>query len=297
MPAGEASAGSAEKRRRALADDDQEVKLPERPPQLWIDAFTGAMDGVLDLKLQPLMSRLGTVESKVETTNNTVMMMEERLVRLETAPKCPSEIASTVASSDNWQAERIEVRGWCSWSNRNTGGLMRGQVNDVHAKLVECITDQDTKQLIGKPVVYSNKCIYFFIPVDKKVIHEVTDIWRTFLKEHEVPHIAATDGKSPFTRPELSPQRKNQNKVMGKLVNFLGQWSEGRVVTANWYPEFMVAYRMQGEDEHKDKLVAELDSSDAEKVKVKFELPSVTYASMNHISDVELAFRLFKSRN
>eukprot|EP00929_Paragymnodinium_shiwhaense_P112698 TRINITY_DN80965_c0_g1_i1.p1 TRINITY_DN80965_c0_g1~~TRINITY_DN80965_c0_g1_i1.p1 ORF type:complete len:254 (+),score=24.28 TRINITY_DN80965_c0_g1_i1:271-1032(+) len=235
--------------------------------------------------LNSLVNRLGAVWSSVSAAHGKVTMLEEPVLKLETAPKWPSDISSTAVSSGSWQAERFEVQGWCSWSDGNSSGRTRGQIGEIHSKPLDCIADEDTKQLIGKPVVYTGKGVYFFVPADKNASHEASDTWKIYRAENHLPHIPSS-GTRPSCCHESSPKRKKQNPVMGKLVNFRKHWEDGRL---------LMTYRARGENFDKHKLFAEPECDDADKVNVKFDASCLELA--RHISDVGHALRLCKSRN
>eukprot|EP00929_Paragymnodinium_shiwhaense_P062036 TRINITY_DN30978_c0_g1_i1.p1 TRINITY_DN30978_c0_g1~~TRINITY_DN30978_c0_g1_i1.p1 ORF type:complete len:282 (+),score=55.08 TRINITY_DN30978_c0_g1_i1:126-971(+) len=209
------------------------VRLPTAPPAEWLASFRT----VVTEAVAPIGMRPDGIEEKQNTQAQMITDLTTRVGALESAsPPSISGISSFTTPAAG--SARIEARGWCTHTSRNTHGYSRLQAVELLTKLRQDLPQDVKEQVAENPILFATKNISMLVVVrDASYISEVT----AFFKETLQKMSNESDQINLFCRRELPPERRESNALLAKCLSFCAlKLKDKAQCESSWHPDYAV---------------------------------------------------------
>eukprot|EP00929_Paragymnodinium_shiwhaense_P023314 TRINITY_DN14627_c0_g1_i1.p1 TRINITY_DN14627_c0_g1~~TRINITY_DN14627_c0_g1_i1.p1 ORF type:complete len:291 (-),score=30.84 TRINITY_DN14627_c0_g1_i1:136-1008(-) len=259
------------------------MSIPENIPPGWVSAIEGAFTN----KLEPVITRLQSVEEQQTQVGEQIRQLGSRVSALEHADAVS---ISTTASSRNLSTKEttsnhVELRGWCKYTERTSKGLTRQEAVAL-VNMVRDALDPSIKDQVGEPVLSGSRSTSVLLPVPQSLLREIVGVAKEVVANQTVQE------KHPgtFARAELTKDRKMSNATFGRVLRFAEAHKADRVVDAFWAPDFAVYHH---KDNQPPKLIAKIDVDNGNMI--TWSEHAASFFGLNTKHDVEYAFRKHRS--
>ena len=88
-------------------------------------------------------------------------------------------------SGDEFVPSYLEVKGFCSFEEKNTKGISRAVITDFVNKFKEYL-DEEKKAWVGVPQIRGLKSFKFKVKVKPGHAWEIRELWTDFVSQHDV---------------------------------------------------------------------------------------------------------------
>eukprot|EP00929_Paragymnodinium_shiwhaense_P047313 TRINITY_DN23998_c0_g1_i1.p1 TRINITY_DN23998_c0_g1~~TRINITY_DN23998_c0_g1_i1.p1 ORF type:complete len:286 (+),score=63.44 TRINITY_DN23998_c0_g1_i1:152-1009(+) len=247
MPTELEAAGASVKRSRPEAD----MAVSDQMPSSWLQQIREAMREEIKEPLERLErvqtqqgNQIAALETSVKADTDS---LNKRLVEIETNDRHGGSDASTALASAGscWTPSFVEIRGFCSFDERRTKGISRGEALQLREKLIGHLHDT-LKSSVGDLSLRGQRSFGLRINVAKGHLNEVFAVWKDVIDSKDLN----TDDWQLYIKTEPHPDRVLTNRVMGKLKSFFleQECMQGKVLEFYWAPEFCVTMKQNNDE-------------------------------------------------
>ena len=216
--------GQAEKRGVGAMQDDDQARLLKSIRDIVKEENKTIADA--------FDKRMTAIESRQEQLEHRIEKIELKLGR------SPGEANVRADVTTSFKPSFVEVKGFCSWSERLSKGASRADAAELMSMLTPLLPT-DLQQHVGLFTLRGLRNYSVQIPVDSNFIREIKGIWSDAMKAKQVTGPNACE---LFITMQKSPQQQRKYAAMGRLFEFVkshGQ-EKGIGVKAFWAPDFCI---------------------------------------------------------
>ena len=148
---------------------------------------------------------------KIEKTAEKIENHEKRITEIESKLKDGNLGGNGGGSSSDFVPLHIEVKGFCTYEERETKGATREQIK-AFIDGFKATLPQDERSRIGQPQIRAKRSYKFKVKINPEFIWEVKDQWNEYIQREEIE----LAGQTPYLIVERSPANQLIFNKMGK---------------------------------------------------------------------------------
>ena len=201
----------------------------------------------MDAKIESIWERMDKrKEDKVDSTLGPVMDRLSALEKTSTSSTRSGPSSSSDGSAGSTTGPMIfapsylEIKGWCSFKDRNTLGLTEGQAREFVTKLRQGIgSDLDSMiARVGSMRVRNTKIICYLKNPSLSNCKQIREAMCAYIERENIK----LGGATPYVVEEKPVRRQEQQRTFGKALGVAEHLakSTGKHISSEWYPFYQV---------------------------------------------------------
>lgn len=119
-----------------------------------------------------MTQRFGVVDDRLGNIETKQGDLESRLGALENRSTTPTS---------EFQPKHVDIKGFCAWGKRRTEGIDRARAAEVYQALKRLVPSE-LQSMVGEFQLASGRINSIRIPINSKVIMEISNTWNDYLK-------------------------------------------------------------------------------------------------------------------
>ena len=219
---GATDSASGAKRGVAVRDAEDEERL--------LSKFRSVVTEETQAIVVSFERRFSAIESRQEQLEHRVEELERKVGRV------PGGSVAAGTSNSRFSPEFVEIKGFCSWSERFMKGATRADAGEL-LKLLTPLLPQDLQQHVRPFELRGLRNYSVKVPINPECIREIKGIWSENFKAKRVTGPGECE---LYVTLQKSPAQRAKYSVMGKLYEYVQKAKPELKFKALWAPDFCI---------------------------------------------------------